>query len=778
MGAAVFFYNAIDRNGSPVSGAKANFYVKGTTTRQAAYTDIDLTTPAANPVVADSAGRVRVYIDDTLNYSIDVKNSDQSETLLQADYTSGDTDPMVITMGNPVSISGLNDAIADAENVVTEAQAAQEAAAASAATAVAAETATDDNVLLTGADVVQTGNDRAAIEGSAREIEAAFVGTYEGPHINGIATGVYDASGNVESGKTVFGFVITSDNFAEASDLSQITSEVRGEQAINFRGPHINGIAAGLYDAAGNVTQASTVFGFTIGYGGQDSTGVVAPSSGQFKDGQTNSGFSGLSRQHVFRLDAIEGTPGDTAHQWRQLSFGPYDTQFVSESTAGDVNVTRNGLTKVVKYRTSGLLGGLDKIIHIIILGQSLSLGWKDTGTPSSNFPVPILNNADPVAPLQEGLRGAAMFAPAGGPDSGPRPLQQLPVPGAKNVALDTDRLATLVSLREMTHLGDDTFFETCASPIAAELLGGHLAQNTIVLVSVIGTGSTSISEFEKGSVTGAQFANAMACVTAAKTFADLWGRDLESHVVYCQGEQDNTDGTTIAAYKTALTGIASDFDTDITAITSQSDFHFIVQQTSQAPSGTNELGDAGKAQAELMIAGTVAGVPSYPMLPGGASTHIWPSTYMPWGTATGYELAQLMDAPTRKPTHAVFASKAGAVATFTLSGGSGAGYQFDTDTIPNAPDGAYGFTATDDNGAMTVSSMAISGTTLTVTFDASIVGTLNWKFGIDNYQSGVTAKLPNTNAPRVNIRDGSDIQCRMTGQFNTGWMIQHEGSN
>ena len=210
MGAAVFFYNAIDRNGSPVSGAKANFYVKGTTTRQAAYTDSALTTPAANPVVADSAGRVRVYLNDTLNYSLDVKNSDQSETLLQADYTSGDTDPMVITMGNPVSISGLNDAIADAENVVTEAQAAQTAAAASAAAAAASETATDDNAVLTAADAVSTANDRAAIEASANQIDNNDSGVRA--LLQAPAVPVYEETLTDSDGRTVLDAITDDEN--------------------------------------------------------------------------------------------------------------------------------------------------------------------------------------------------------------------------------------------------------------------------------------------------------------------------------------------------------------------------------------------------------------------------------------------------------------------------------------------------------------------------------------------------------------------------------------
>lgn len=46
-----------DSNGDPLSGAKLNFYQTGTTTRLDTYSDDDLTTANANPVVADSSGR-------------------------------------------------------------------------------------------------------------------------------------------------------------------------------------------------------------------------------------------------------------------------------------------------------------------------------------------------------------------------------------------------------------------------------------------------------------------------------------------------------------------------------------------------------------------------------------------------------------------------------------------------------------------------------------------------------------------------------------------------
>jgi hypothetical protein len=48
---------ALDDDASPMAGALAYFFQTGTTTPQAVYADIDLTTPHPHPLVADSAGR-------------------------------------------------------------------------------------------------------------------------------------------------------------------------------------------------------------------------------------------------------------------------------------------------------------------------------------------------------------------------------------------------------------------------------------------------------------------------------------------------------------------------------------------------------------------------------------------------------------------------------------------------------------------------------------------------------------------------------------------------
>lgn len=51
------FIEVFDSNGDPVSGAKLHVYEAGTTTNRAIYSDASLTTPLANPLTSDAAGR-------------------------------------------------------------------------------------------------------------------------------------------------------------------------------------------------------------------------------------------------------------------------------------------------------------------------------------------------------------------------------------------------------------------------------------------------------------------------------------------------------------------------------------------------------------------------------------------------------------------------------------------------------------------------------------------------------------------------------------------------
>jgi hypothetical protein len=120
MAAIPFVLNAIAASGTgPESGAKAYTYVKDTATPLAVYSDVALTTPTTNPVIANALGYMIFYLNSTLNYTITIKTANDATTLLTVTYTAsgsviavtGGTVPnynslvtSILALGDPASL--------------------------------------------------------------------------------------------------------------------------------------------------------------------------------------------------------------------------------------------------------------------------------------------------------------------------------------------------------------------------------------------------------------------------------------------------------------------------------------------------------------------------------------------------------------------------------------------------------------------------------------------------------------------------------------------------
>ena len=115
------YMTVFDTDGNPVSGAKLYFYQTGTTTPVSIYSDADLTTPLANPVVADSAGRhAPVYLDSAVTYRCKVTDT--------ANNTIKDVDPITSnllsnqqTYVTPETYGATGDGVADDTTALTSA---------------------------------------------------------------------------------------------------------------------------------------------------------------------------------------------------------------------------------------------------------------------------------------------------------------------------------------------------------------------------------------------------------------------------------------------------------------------------------------------------------------------------------------------------------------------------------------------------------------------------------------------------------------------------------
>jgi len=76
---------AFDGNGDPIPGGKLEFYIAGTSTPLATYSDAGLTVANANPVIADSAGRFgEIFLISGEEYKVILKDADNA-TIWTAD---------------------------------------------------------------------------------------------------------------------------------------------------------------------------------------------------------------------------------------------------------------------------------------------------------------------------------------------------------------------------------------------------------------------------------------------------------------------------------------------------------------------------------------------------------------------------------------------------------------------------------------------------------------------------------------------------------------------
>jgi hypothetical protein len=100
-------FTGLDTNGDPVAGGKLHTYAAGTTTNQATYSDVNLTSANANPVVLDSAGRATLYIPAGASFKYVLKSS-TDVTIWTADNinavpTSTATLDVTVTAGEALS---------------------------------------------------------------------------------------------------------------------------------------------------------------------------------------------------------------------------------------------------------------------------------------------------------------------------------------------------------------------------------------------------------------------------------------------------------------------------------------------------------------------------------------------------------------------------------------------------------------------------------------------------------------------------------------------------
>jgi len=117
-----------DTNGDPIVGGKIYFYEAGTDTPLDTYSDEELTTPNANPVVADASGRCGlIYLSGTEIYKVVVKSA-ADVTIYTADNIKGydlenglSLDPVKLIAVTPLDFGAIGDGVSDETTYVQQA---------------------------------------------------------------------------------------------------------------------------------------------------------------------------------------------------------------------------------------------------------------------------------------------------------------------------------------------------------------------------------------------------------------------------------------------------------------------------------------------------------------------------------------------------------------------------------------------------------------------------------------------------------------------------------
>lgn len=447
---------------------------------------------------------------------------------------------------------------------------------------------------------------------------------------------------------------------------------------------------------------------------------------------------------------------------WIPVTAGPFGAEIVEiDADAGAGEVRRGGVVHPVRWRSTPLSDGATMHLALIV-GQSLAQGFTDTS--------PATNGAFDRYPAWRDLVGerAWQFKAGDGIQRGPRPFQLAPNFVNRNVSIASTQLETLEPLRGALHAEDEGFAQTTAESLAAALLGQHLHPRDHVLTAIVGTGATAIANFAVGT---AHMASVEAVIAAAAAQATARGKALKVWLIWNQGEQDNSDGTAQAAYEAAWIAIRDHIEAE--AIAAGGTYGgAVIQQCSQRPGGAT--GMATLAHAALVATGEAVAVPVYPMRPGhSGGAHLFPATYLPLGSATAWAISRLMEAGSTSPY--VAAGGATLVNSTTIdcvfSSRDGV-MQFDTATIPD--DGQYGVRVSTTGGLVDIDAFEWTGAgTLRLTLaEAVVIGDVPVvRFGL----AGSSALLPGASGPRVNIRDGSEWPCPITGQIVSGWVLQHQ---
>lgn len=113
------FIQFLDDDGNPLSGGKLYTYEPGTTTPKATYTTTAGTTPNANPVVMDSAGRATVFLSGTYKFRLEDSAGnliDETDNITSFATSDSGVDTITTSFTEDVIVAGDSIIFSDASD--------------------------------------------------------------------------------------------------------------------------------------------------------------------------------------------------------------------------------------------------------------------------------------------------------------------------------------------------------------------------------------------------------------------------------------------------------------------------------------------------------------------------------------------------------------------------------------------------------------------------------------------------------------------------------------
>jgi hypothetical protein len=451
-------------------------------------------------------------------------------------------------------------------------------------------------------------------------------------------------------------------------------------------------------------------------------------------------------------IDALLSTVGtiNTVLTSQDIGVAPvYANDAEAESAGllqGRVYVTPAGLVMRKQENTP-------TITHVILYGQSLSLGTATDGTDA----IISSPNSD-----------HRMF------NGGVRAHYDYPSLANPNTAINPDQIASFVTLAEQASIYEPQMKETFASGIA-------LRSTKQLLLSCTGRGAYTVSKLSRlasGVFADANhFKNTYATVLAGSEIAKEQGIVYKlGPMLFKQGEADASVNTTKAQWKSGVQTLYEDFKSHLkhAAHVDTTDFIMLIDQQAY------QLNDKGYGEISVAAIelhrdgiGVVCVGPTYTgQFATDTEVHMSSVGYRNYGEKLGLVIDAINSGNEWNPCHITAVSRSGTTITVEIHVPV-APLAKDTSLVESVSNDGFAYSGAGITSVTITNTGAADGTAIVeIEIDADAGGVLRYA-----YENGTNARSGSISGARGNIRDSDPAVTQYDGTPLHNWLCNDEWS-